>query len=154
MANFVITPNGGSAITFAQMTDGCTAVVNKYWITRPRPRTPVYGLHTGKGSGVSGLWVKRNNFGGRIIDNIEVLYVQASEALCISAFEADLAAMMNVIGGNVLSIPDFTSTFKACECQVFEPLMDGKGRIIKPTHQGGTYRLRAVMQFYQMRTTA
>ena len=155
MSNFIITPNGGSAIPFAKLAgDGSDlAAAGKVWRTRPRASTPNYGIDAYKGPAQDGKNLRRHGFDECSIDNISVLYIATSPAAVVAAWLADLVLIMNIQGGCVLTLPDYPNPFNRCECMLNEPVRFADGALVKPTGFGGgspTYRMKIMMRFVQM----
>jgi hypothetical protein len=162
MAAFVITPNGAGAISFAAMIGDNSefTVASKWWIKRPVPRFPRYGMDFQKGPAQAGQIVRRHDFDGRPIDNIEVMYIDTSAANILTSFVNDLKAMVNIQGGSSVSIPDwpndatYANPFPACELIMCEPIVYRDGRYIKPTGGGTptpTFKMHVTMAFKQLR---
>lgn len=153
MADFTITPDGGSAITFSLLTTAATGTAGKYWILLPRARTPKYPIQQIKASNTSGLGVSRSGWSGLDLDNIEVMYINTSASGILSAWNTDRNNMMNIINGCVLSLPDYPATLPCCECIQNEQKIFRDGRIIKPTGASAMYRMHVLMGFLQLRTS-
>lgn len=155
MSDFVVTPDGGGAIAFTAFAgDGSDLLVaGKYWRVRPRKHTPEYGRDEYKGPQQAGKNIRRSMFDCMNIDNISVLYVATSISGVITAQETDQAAMLNIVNGCVLSLPDYGATLPSCECYEFEPVLFNDGTMVKATGFGSpaTYRLKAMMRFRQLR---
>lgn len=153
MADFEWTPSGGSLIEFTELAVASNPMgtVGKYWAKRPNPLTPVYGVLFDKSGPVAGKRGKRFDFDERDIENIELIYVDSSEANLIAAYLATQAATLNK--ACVLQLPGYAATHVACECFKFEPFVYPDGRIIKPTGIASRYRMKVVASFTQMRTS-
>ena len=151
MATLIITPATGSAVTFLAMTADACRTAGKYWRKRPRVVTPQNPVEYIPAPSTAGVAVKRQQFKGREIDNIEVLYVDTSESVVLAAIETDIAAVTNQ--ANVLTVPDYPSTFPACECVEFEAVQDKYGRTVKPTGESSMYRATCTLRFFQARLT-
>lgn len=143
--SLVITPNGAGAITFSDPSAGFSGSAAKYVLRYGLPGAKRYGRQEHRGLVGAGASVTRFPFHSRAFRNMLVAYVAASQATCVSNYEADHAAMANVIGGNSVSI--FGTPFGALELDEFE--WDGRGP--KFTSQNAMYMLRCRLSFIQLR---
>jgi hypothetical protein len=147
--SFVVTPAGGSAITYADATIEFTSTSGtRTWLSRPDLPAERYGVTPGRAPNVDGNQVKRSGFDSRDLARIEVMYVNSTIANLWAMHDQDHAAMVNK--ACVLNLPEISTPVPACELVQFEAVKDRHRRQVVPTGRG-TFRMRVLMSFLQLR---
>lgn len=130
-------------VTFSDPVEGFTGIAGKYYLDDFSDHGSRFGVDTRKGFATDGHGIKRSGFDGRMFEGT-VMYV-GTQAGCVSDYEADVTAVMNVSGGVEVSVPGGGS-FPACEVLEFRKLQQPKA-----TDQNNTYIMRARISIDQKR---
>lgn len=147
--SLIVTPAGGSAITYADASLEFTSTPNtRAWLHRPELSAARYGVTPGRAPNVDGNQVKRSGFDSRDLSRIVLMYVHSSPTEVWTMFNTDHDAMVNKACS--VQLPSIASAFPACELVQFDPVLDRYRRQVIPTGVG-TYRMRVLMSFLQLR---
>ena len=137
-----ITPSGGSATTFLDPVDSFKDTVGNYYLISGMVQDAQYAIETSSAPNTDGFVVTRHGFRGRDVEGIEVIYIGASKAACLTAYTADHANMKNAQCS--LVIPN-DATYPSCEVVRFR-----KSGVPKDM-ANGKFRLHATIELKQMR---
>ena len=142
--SITLTPTGGAATTFADPPDHFIDTAGAYWIHNALAQDPQYAIEEVRAPAVAGAVIIRHNFTMREIENLEVMYVNTSRALCVAAYETDQANMKNAPLS--VSIVD-DQVYPSCELMSFKKLREAH-------YLGnGKFGLNCMIQIRQYRLT-
>jgi len=131
---------GSTTITFAVPTQGCWRTVGKYHLTEDLSEER-YAYEFVTAPGVDGHIGKGHGFREQEIGPCFVMYVAASKANAIAAWQADHDAMRNK--ELEVSLPDHAAAFVGCFLRSF-PCRKPKDRVV-------TFTLVTQLTFRKMR---
>lgn len=138
-----ITPfPGGSPTTFLDPVDSFKDTAGNYYIESGMAQDAQYAIETNSAPSADGFTVSRHGFRGRDIEQIEVVYINTSKALCLAAYNTDHA---NIKNKNVSVVIPNDATYPSCEIVSFK-----KKGVPKDMANGG-FRLHAVLEIKQLR---
>lgn len=142
MGNLVITPAGGSAVTFLPATSGFYRAAGKYWV-KGHAQDPEYAREMIAAPGVDGYIVRRHGARGREFEGFAVEYVSMTKALTLAALLADVTALKNK--NCSVAVPD-DATYANCEIIGIK-----KVNGIPRDTSCSTFRLKCMLQIRQVR---
>jgi len=147
--SFIISPTGGSPISFAAMSSKWYTTVGRYYQTTPKVHPWKNKVTAQPAPGAIGRFIKRFGKDTRTVDRIIVHYVAATADAVVATYDDDVEAVINIPGGNVLVIPNRPAAILAAECIQFEMYASPRNLLIEQV--GDLYRARCSLVFEQMR---